>query len=123
MSNSKIEMIKQGDWLRDLSDDALLRIYDYYERNFGSSRREIYKECPHCGKKTQVEAEAYQLDSLVANVYYDEDDEQAYIDWDDAYIEADFQYVCCQCGKDMGICTLDEFAHYARNNPDSDKED
>lgn len=123
MSNNTIEMIQQGDWMRGLSDDALLRIYDYYERNFGSSRREIYKECPHCGKKTQVEAEACQIDSLVASVYYDEGDKQAYIDWDNAYIEADFQYVCAQCGADMGIWTLDELAHYAKNNPDSATED
>lgn len=123
MSNSTIEMIKKGDWMRGLSDDALLRIYDYYERNFGSSRREIYKECPHCGKKTQVEAEAYQIDSLVASVYYDEDDKQAYIDWDNAYIEADFNYVCDRCGTDMGIYSLDELTHYAKNNPDSAKED
>ena len=123
MSNSKIEMIKEGDWMRGLSDDALLRIYDYYERNFGSVRREIYKECPHCGKKTQIEAEAYQIDALVASVYYDEDDKQAYIDWDNAYIEADFQYVCAQCGADMGIHTLDELGHYAENNPESAKEE
>lgn len=113
--DDKLEMFKKGDWLRDLSDDALQKLYCYYERNFGTPRRDIYRFCTHCGEAQVVEAHGYQIDACDVSVYYDEDDEQAWRDWDDVYIEADFDYVCSRCGTSFKVNSLDELGEEEKN--------
>ena len=114
-----IEHIKSGDWMRGLSDDALADIYAYYERNYREPQEKITYPCPHCGKEQVVEASGYQIDACDVSIYYNTDDEQAYLDWDNAYIEADFDYVCSCCGASLGFSSLDDLAVYHKGKKES----
>ena len=114
-----IEHIKSGEWMSGLFDDALADIYAYYERNYGQPREEITYPCPRCGEDRVVKAEGYQIDGCIVGIYYNPDDGESYLDWDNDYIEADFDYVCSCCGASLGFNSLDDLAAYHKGKKES----
>ena len=117
-----IEYMASGEWLRGLSYEASADIYAYYERNYRDPLEEITYPCPHCGKDQVVEAHGYQIDVCDVSICYNTDDGQAYLDWDNGYIEADFDYVCSYCGTSLGFNSLDDLAAYHKGKKESKDE-
>ena len=55
--------------------------------------------CPHCKKKQEVQANMYNLKYLKTGVLKYGD--RCLIDWEDADISGDFEYICNICGTKL----------------------
>ena len=75
-------------------------MYSDEKVNQGPELLELY--CPACERRQPVRANMVRLEYLRASVLRYKDGRHPEIDWQNADVAGDFEYVCDQCGAPMG---------------------
>lgn len=90
-------------WLDNLTDSEFDQLYDHAANLFPGKVNEdideVYHYCPVCHKKRAVMARCTPgISYIEAPVLVDVPYNDVYLGWEQADIEADFEYVCGCCG-------------------------
>ena len=101
-------------WLLDYDIDQINELKKIAEDKFDSEKYEVELFCKKCGKNQLVIADMYQLEYFRTNILRNKDGE-CYINWDNADVSGDFNYICEKCGESLGS-DLDEIKKIISKN-------